>query len=149
MAVPVAIMLASMHTSSPRLCDRDVSATQEGMVEVFMPVREALARPKLSLLKNARLTVSDTSDNTADDELGASIVSLDCGDLNNNSNDHDALREGSARACIVSRRKMLTSSQLNHLATTETVPHHEGKDGPKETSKLVNGSAREGCQHEA
>ena len=37
MAVPVAIMDASIHTRSPRLCEREVSATQDGIVEVFMP----------------------------------------------------------------------------------------------------------------
>lgn len=37
MAVPVAIIDASMQTRSPRLCDREVSATHEGMVDVFMP----------------------------------------------------------------------------------------------------------------
>ena len=61
MAVPVAIMDASIHTRSPRLCEREVSATQDGIVEVFMPAM-IFSQKSLCIHSQNKLTISDAGD---------------------------------------------------------------------------------------
>lgn len=104
MAVPVAIIDASMQTRSPRLCDREVSATHEGMVDVFMPFPTPVTsvRPRRQLLRQFSLR-SRRLTNSADTELNASRVALERGDLNDDSEDHD------------------NRSSLNHLPASEAV----------------------------
>ena len=130
-------MDASMQTRRPRLCEREVSATQEGIVAVFIPSGEGdeSAFERGSSL----LTVSDSGDNATDAELKSSFVALDRGNLDHNTKAHNACKsDASARNTGREARRGRTGSDLDHPATTEPVAEEESSKGSSEAAKLVD-----------
>jgi hypothetical protein len=87
----VAIMLASMQTRRPRLCERDVSATQDGMVAVFIPAHRKGRKSATYLPEKATpvRTVSDSSDDTTDAELDTSLVPTNGRNLDRDTDNHN------------------------------------------------------------
>lgn len=125
--------------------EREVSATHEGIVAVFIPIG-ASERSAAALYHELQrtLTVSDSSDDTTNAELDTSLVAVDGGNLNNDTETHDNYKDAMRRSAAISERLLsnlsrLTSSKLDHAATTELVTEEETNDGTSETSELVDG----------
>jgi hypothetical protein len=68
-------------------------------------------------------TVSNSSDNTTDEELGAGHVSLERSDLDEDSKEHDV------------------GSDLSHPASSKLVSVPQGKNGSRETVSKVRSVA--------
>lgn len=89
------------------------------MVEVFYVI--VILCSGLLILSIAYHSVSDTSDNTANNELSGSLVALKGSDLNNDTNNHNNATPHHLEEMLMTSSLMSILRKAYHLATTKAI----------------------------
>lgn len=108
------------------------------MVEVFYVIISLCSG--LLILSISYHSVSDTRDNSANNELSGGLVALKSRDLNNDTDNHNNTTPHHLEEMLVT--SSLTSIVRNayHLATTKAITESQSANSTNQTSDLINSS---------